>query len=113
MAYDPDLTERFRAALGSRIPYDEKRMMGEVCFLWNGHMIGTCGRGKSGRRRFLFRVGKAAMAEALERPGAAPMVHGGRTMGGFVSVDEAACDPSALTGWLDLALAFVETLPPK
>jgi hypothetical protein len=113
MAYDQDLADRFRAALGSRWDYYEQRMMGSLCFMIEGHMIGGCHRTKSGDRRFMFRVGKPNQAEALARPGAMPMVHGGRRMGGFVYVEASACDPAALVGWIELAAGYVATLPPK
>ena len=51
---------------------------------------------------------------ALERPGAAPMVMNGRTMGGFVFVaGDAIEDDDALEGWIATARAFVDTLPAK
>ena len=83
MAYDEALAERFRAALARRKNITEKRMMGGVCFLVNGNMIGGADRNKSGAGRFMFRVGKdnAEAAEAL--PGAEQMVQGGRKMSGF------------------------------
>ena len=113
MAYDEDLADRFRAALGSRWDYREQRMMGSVWFMLNGHMIGGCHRKKTGERRFMFRVGKPNQTEALSRSGAVPMQHGARRMGGFVYVDEAACSLEALVGWIELAVSHVETLPPK
>jgi hypothetical protein len=62
----------------------------------------------------LVRVGKDGMAAALERPGAAPMVMNGRTMGGFVFVaGDAIEDDDALEGWIATARAFVDTLPAK
>jgi len=113
MAYDHDLTDRFRAALGSRLPYEERRMMGAVCFLLHGHMIGGCHRTKRGARRFFFRIGKQNTEIALARGGAEAMAHGGRPMGGFVTVEDADASPEALHGWIGLAVAYVETLPPK
>ena len=113
MAYDEALAERFRAALARRKNITEKRMMGGVCFLVNGNMIGGADRNKSGAGRFMFRVGKdnAEAAEAL--PGAEQMVQGGRKMSGFFFVPEAVCNADVMGVWLDLAFSFASSLPPK
>jgi hypothetical protein len=37
----------------------------------------------------------------------------GRSMAGYVFVDPAPRDERALRDWLELAVAFVKTLPPK
>lgn len=113
MAYDEDLAERFRQALSGRDGVSEKRMMGGVCFLLNGNMVGGADRTKEGFRRFMFRVGKDNHAEALKRPGALPMEMGGRRMSGFVFVDAGKCDDSALDDWIGLARSFVDELPAK
>lgn len=113
MAVDELLNERFRDALGGLKGVSEKRMMGGVCFLLNGNMLGGADRTKAGDGRFMFRVGKDNEAEALKRPGASVMEQGGRRMGGLVFVEEAACDDAALKGWVALALDFVGNLPKK
>jgi hypothetical protein len=84
-------------------------MFGGTCFMLNGNMlIGTSKRG------LLVRVGKAAHAEAALRPHARPMEMGGRSMEGYVHVaPEGTATDADLRGWLDLALAFVSTLPAK
>ncbi len=113
MTYDPDLAERFRAALPFELPFSEKRMMGGLCFLLNGNMIGGADRAKTGEGRFMLRVGKENEATALARPGASIVELGGRRMGGMMFVDEAACTIDDLRDWVFLALSFVETLPAK
>ena len=50
MAYDEDLAARFRAVLGDQEHLSEKRMMGGLCFLKYGHMIGGADRSKDGQR---------------------------------------------------------------
>lgn len=104
---DPTL-ERLRAALAGRA-FTEQKMFGGTCFLVNGNMlVGTSKRG------LLVRVGKAAHAAAASRAHAKPMEMGGRVMEGYVHVaPEGTASAAELRGWLDLALAFVETLPPK
>lgn len=102
-----------RAALRDVRALSEKRMMGGICFLMNGHMICGVDRGPSGLGRFMFRVGKAREAEALARPGASPVAMGGRRMGGFLFVEAEAAGSEVLSEWVALARSYVETLPPK
>lgn len=113
MAYDEELADRFRGVLAGMDGISERRMMGGLCLMLNGNMIGGCDRTKDGVRRFMFRVGKENAAEALSRPGAEQMEMGGRTMRGFVFVGENACGEKALKDWIALSLSFVSTLPPK
>ena len=113
MAYDEQLTQRFRDAVGERKGITEKRMMGGVCLMLDGNMIGGADRTRDGTGRFMFRVGKENQAEALTRPGAQLVEMGGRAMSGMIFVDEGDCDDGALKNWAALALSFVQTLPPK
>jgi hypothetical protein len=112
MACDEALTQRFRDALGNDPAIAEQRMMGGVCFMVNGNMIGGADRTKAGIRRFMFRTGKGnPQAEAL--PLGEPMVIGERLMAGFWFVDGDACDDALLGRWASLALAHANSLPPK
>ena len=113
MVYDETLTKRFRKALGRTRGVTEKRMMGGICFMINGNMLGAADRTKQGLGRFMFRVGKDNEAEALSRPGSYIMEQGGRRMGGFIFVNEDDCDDQQLKGWIQLAKKFAKTLPPK
>ena len=117
MAVDEVLAERFRNGLvrcgdfSGRL--EEKRMMGGLCFMLDGAMLGGVDRTKDGMRRFMFRVGKENEAKAVKFSGAEPMIQGGRRMGGLFFVQEQHCGEDALVDWLSLAIGFVETLPPK
>lgn len=113
MAYDEAVSARFRAALGDHANLSEKRMMGGLCFMINGNMIGGADRTKDGVGRFIFRVGKDNEARALTLPGAIAMEQGGRRMGGFFFVEETTRGEADLTAWIDLALGHASTLPPK
>jgi len=113
MAYDEAISQRMRSALAGLEGLSEKKMMGGLCFLLNGNMIGGADRTKEGQARFMFRVGKDNVAAAAKMPGGAPMVMGGRTMSGFYFVDADECDESLLGEWLSLSLSFVSALPPK
>lgn len=90
MAYDDELSARFRSALAGHVGISEKKMMGGLCFLLDGNMIGGADRDKDGRGRFMFQVGKDIEAEALLRDGAEIIEMGGRRMGGMVFVAEDA-----------------------
>ena len=107
MAEDP-LLPRLREALSPR-PFTEQKMFGGTCLMLGGNMLaGTSKRG------LLVRVGKGAHRAALARPHARPMEMRGRAMEGYVFVDpEGTANDIDLRSWLDLALAYVETLPPK
>jgi TfoX N-terminal domain len=102
------LAERLRGALAGHEKMTEKKMFGGTCFLLRDHML--CGTGTQG---FLFRVGKEAHGKALQRPGAAAMVHSGRRLEGFIWVGPVACDAKNLKAWIALAESYVATLPPK
>jgi hypothetical protein len=113
MAYDEALAQRLRDALRGVRGVSEKRMMGGLCVLVSGNMLGGVDRTKGGADRFMFRVGKANEAKALARPGASAVEMGGRRFGGFVFVDAEVCTPRALTAWVAMALGYVKTLPKK
>ena len=99
------LAGRLRRALARKKGISEKKMFGGTCFLLKGNMLAGTGSGD-----FLFRVGRQAHAAAVKRPGARPMVHGGRRMEGFVWVKAGTRN---LAPWIRLAAAYVATLPPK
>jgi TfoX/Sxy family transcriptional regulator of competence genes len=108
MAVDEDLAERMRAVLGGTGTVREVKMFGGLCFMLNGNMLaGTSNRG------LLVRVGKDQYTRALERPNARPMEMTGRAMEGYIFVDPPPRDERGLREWLELAVAFVNTLPPK
>ncbi|MFZ2101713.1 MAG: TfoX/Sxy family protein [Oricola sp.] len=113
MPHDEELAHRLRSLLDGLPGLAEKKMMGGICFLLDGNMIGAARRDKSGDAHFMFRVGKDGEAEALRHPGTRPMIHGGRRMGGFVFLDEEAADDATMRALTSLSLSFVTALPPK
>jgi TfoX/Sxy family transcriptional regulator of competence genes len=102
-----ELLQRVRAEMPAS-GVAERKMFGGVCFMLDGNMVaGVSPRG------LLVRVGKDGHEAALAR-GSARSLMAGREMKGYVVVDPAAlADRKALRSWLDLAFAFVRTLPPK
>jgi TfoX/Sxy family transcriptional regulator of competence genes len=108
MPLNEDLAARLRALLEGTGPLREVKMFGGVCFMLNGNML--AGTSKHG---LLLRVGKAQYPQALKRPGAKPVEMTGRPMEGYVFVDPPPQDERLLRDWIELAVAFVKTLPPK
>lgn len=109
MAFDEGLAERIRDVLRDRQDVVEKRMFGGLAFMVRGHMtVGINGD------ELMVRVGKDGHADALAQPHAREMDFTGRALKGFVYVGtEGIESDDALTGWVDRALDFVGTLPPK
>ena len=109
MAYDEAFAERVRGAIGPRPDVVEIKMFGGLCFMLHGNMFAGVVRND-----LMLRVGKDAFAETLTRPGAKPMDFTGRPMVGMVFVEPQGCaSKESLQAWLDDAVGFVETIPPK
>ena len=84
-------------------------MFGGLAFMVGGHM--ACG---VLRDDLILRLGPEGADAALDRPGVRPMDFTGRPMKSYVYVAPDAIGGEAGLGeWLDRALAFVATLPPK
>jgi len=113
MPYDETLAGEMRDRLDGLAGLSEKRMMGGVCFLVDGNMVGGARRMNDGDAHFMFRVGKDNEEKALAHPGTRPMIHGGRKMGGFIYLDAEAASAETMRALTSLALSFVTTLPPK
>ena len=109
MAFDPALADRVRSSLAGRAAVEERTMFGGLAFMAGGHM--ACGVAGD---ELMLRLGPEGADEALDRPGVRPMDFTGRPMRSYVFVaPEAIGDDASLGDWLDRALAFVATLPPK
>lgn len=109
MAYDEKLAQRIRAVLGPRDDVEERPMFGGLTFMVRSHM--ACG---VLRDDLMLRVGTDAEQAALARPHARPMDFTGRPLPGMIYVAPPGCrTPASLKSWVDLALAFVATLPAK
>ncbi|QQR40301.1 TfoX/Sxy family protein [Devosia rhizoryzae] len=105
-----ELADRVRGLLPGGENIREQKMFGGICFMLDGHMLVAPGSDGS----LMVRVGKDGMEAALRRQGASVMEMKGRKMGGFILVSgDAIEDESALGEWIDLARAFVRTLPAK
>ena len=105
---EQDLAASVRAALEGAGTVREIRMFGGIGFMLNGNMIAG-----ASKRGLLLRVGKDREVEALARPGARPMEMRGRRMPGYIYIDLPALNNPAVRKWLQLAIPYVVTLPPK
>ena len=109
MAVNEALVARIRSALANEPNVTEKKMFGGVAFMVGGNMC--CGVNTDD---LMLRVGADGHNAALRRPHARPMDFTGRPMKSMVFVGAAGTERDAdLRGWIDTALDFVRTLPPK
>jgi TfoX/Sxy family transcriptional regulator of competence genes len=109
MAFDEHLAERIRECLREMPAVHEQRMFGGLAFLIGGHM--ACGIVED---ELVLRLGEKGADAALDEPHVRPMDFTGRPMRTMVYVDPAGiASPSALRRWIDEAVAYVATLPPK
>jgi TfoX/Sxy family transcriptional regulator of competence genes len=109
MAYDETAAERVRRAVASHEGLSERKMFGGLCLMLHGNMFaGLIGD------ELMLRVGPAHFEALLARPFTRPMDFTGRTMHGFVYVGrEGYAAEADLADWLEEALSYVESLPPK
>ena len=109
MAYDKGLAQRVREILEDEPGFDEKNMFGGICFLLFGNMV--CGIIKDD---LIVRVGADRYAEMLKMPHARKFDLTGKPMKGWVVVLAAALDSDEeLNDWVQRAVSFARTLPPK
>lgn len=106
--FDNKVADRVRRFLRSKDEVTERQMFGGVAFMLRGNMI--CAVGK---KHLMVRVGVAEYEAALRVPDAHPMQFTGKPMRGYITVDPAGYQTSTGLGWLQKALTFVATLPPK
>ena len=113
MAYDEELAERVRQAIGAEPDLTEKKMFGGLAFLIGGNMaVGASGEGMGGG--LLVRVDPAEADSLVATTNARPMVMRGREMAGWLRVDagDVRTTPE-LARWVELGTAYARSLPPK
>ncbi len=106
----PELVERFTAVTAQLPDVERRQVFGYPCLLVGGNMV----TGLHGAAWFV-RLADTDRAELLRLPGAGPFEPiPGRPMGGYVVLPPSVVvDDPALRGWVDLAIAFGRSLPPK
>ena len=111
MAYDEDLADRIRMAIGmtDRV-VTERRMFGGLAFLLDDNMAVAA----SGQGGLLLRVDPAETEALLGEAHASPMEMRGREMAGWIRVDAAGVESDEeLRRWVAVGLARAESLPAK
>ena len=109
MAYSEALADRVRRALGPDKRVMEIKMFGGLCLMVRGHM--TCGVIGD---ELMLRVGRELYDDTLKRKHARPMDFTGKPMPGMIYVSSDGCATTRdVKRWVDRALEFTETLPPK
>jgi TfoX/Sxy family transcriptional regulator of competence genes len=106
MAYDEELADRIRQAVGPRPDVTEKKMFGGIAFLLDGKMfVGIV------KDDLMVRVGPDRYEAALGEPHVRPMDFTGKPMNGYVFVGPDGCRTEKAVGkWVGRGAEFVATL---
>ncbi|SDR62019.1 TfoX N-terminal domain-containing protein [Rhizobiales bacterium GAS191] len=109
MAHDARAAERVRRILSIQKNVVERKMIGGLSFMVDGHMC--CGVTGTA---LMVRVGAEALERALAEPHVRPMAFAGKQLAGFICVDpEGYRSDAALAGWVKQGIDFVSTLEAK
>lgn len=109
MAYDEHLAARVREILSDREGVTSKQMFGGIAFMLSGNM--ACGVIKDD---LCLRLGEELGEQALAEPHTRLMDFTGKPMKGFVYVSPEGTERDGdLRRWVERAVAFASTLPPK
>ncbi len=109
MAYDEALADRIRDAVPRGVTLDEKKMFGGLCYLLHGNM--ACGIVGD---RLMLRLSKDLVAQYRKEPDTADMDFTSRPMPSMMYVEpDGIADDDQLRLWVERALDFAATLPPK
>ncbi len=105
MAYDEQLAERVRRALGERPDITERKMFGGLTFLRDGRMCcGIVGQ------ELMVRVIEAEMPAVMRQRHVRPMDFTGKPLRGFVFVaPQGFSTAAALKTWIARGLRFAES----
>ena len=110
MAYDTELADRIRFLIGTGPGVTEKKMFGGLAFLVGGNMAISA----SGQGGVLVRVDPADSGALIATATATLAVMGGRTMPGWLRVSSEDLETDEqLTEWVNRAVAYARSLPPK
>ena len=109
MAYDEQLADRVRKALGKRSGLAEKKMFGGIAFLLRGNMcVGVHGND------LIARIDPATTDSALAQTNTRPFDLTGRPMKGWILVQpKGIATEAALGKWIAAATEYAGSLPKK
>ena len=110
MAYDQELADRIRELLASDPDVTERRMFGGLAFLVAGNMAVAA----SGQGGLMVRVDPDDTDALLGRPHARPFEMRGRSMQGWLRIDEKGVRTKRqLEPWVRRGVAYARSLAPK
>jgi TfoX/Sxy family transcriptional regulator of competence genes len=110
MAYDEDLANRIRELMAHESGVTEKKMFGGLAFLVGGNMSVAA----SGQGGLMVRVDPDDTDALLEKPHAGTFEMRGRSMQGWLRVDEEGVRTKRqLEPWVKRGVAYARSLPPK
>jgi TfoX/Sxy family transcriptional regulator of competence genes len=110
MAYDEDLANRIRELMAEEQGVTEKKMFGGLAFLVDGNMSVAA----SGQGGLMVRVDPDETDALLEKPHAEPFEMRGRSMQGWLRVDdEGVRTKRELVPWVKRGVAYARSLPAK
>lgn len=110
MAYDEDLADRIRGALGEVPGVTEGRMFGGLAFMVGGHMA-ICASSQGG---IMVRVDPAESERLVATTPAVPMEMRGREMRGWLRLtSDEVRTKRTLEPWVRRGVAYASSLPPK
>jgi TfoX/Sxy family transcriptional regulator of competence genes len=103
MSYDEYFADRIRKAFRDQhVTFEEKKMMGGVCYLVDGKMCAGIVKNK-----LMARIDPEMHDQALAKKGGAEMDFTGKPMKGFVFVEPEGTDTDAdLEYWIKLCLEY-------
>ena len=110
MAYDEDLANRIRELIAGEAGVTEKKMFGGLAFLIGGNMAVAA----SGQGGLMVRVDPEETDVLVAKPHAGPMVMRGRSMAGWLRVDDDGIRTKRqLEPWVKRGVACARSLPAK
>lgn len=109
MAYSEEVAGRIREMFEKNICVTEKKMFGGIAFMINGNMsVGVLDE------EIVLRLGNEGVAEALTEPHTRPMDFTGKPIRSMLFVEkEGFVSDKDLQAWMQKAITFALTLPPK
>ncbi|MCU0879770.1 MAG: TfoX/Sxy family protein [Pirellulaceae bacterium] len=109
MPYSQALADRVRAVLGSRRGIVAKKMFGALGFMQSGNFFAGVAE-----TSLIVRLAPEVAGDLAREPYAAPFAPTGKPMRGWLLIEADGLDrDDDLRAWIERALEFVATLPPK
>lgn len=109
MAYDKQLADRIRNALGKQPKLTEREMFGGIGFMLRGNMAcGVIGD------ELMVRIAKDETEATLQEPGARIFDFSGRPSQGWIMVSQRVLSrPAQLKAWIQRGVDYALSLPAK